>query len=526
MPESEVVRVMREFRAGLLREEGAQMREMARRWVQVERRLSRDIDEVLVEIERRQAAGEVFGRDQGPYVRLERYRALLAQTRGEIERYTAWVEGDVRGREGQLVRLAVEQSEAAIAAAGRANGVQVGFHRLPVEAVEDMAASLTADATAGSRPPLRELLGRAWPDATVRMTDALVNGVALGWNPRKTGRAMAEGLQQGALQRCLLIARTEQMRVYREATLANYRASGVVRGYKRLAAKSSRTCLPCLLEDGRFYELDEMFEEHPAGRCTLVPCLKGMADVVWQTGREWLVEQPEAVQRQVMGVARWDLWRAGQVTLEEMVERHEHPVWGGSLGVRPVSVLPGGAAALRRVYDATAARLSEAARQRAQERVKVAETERTLARAQKKRELQNTRLAEVQAMTLAEWQEISANFRRANKLPKLKMHYDRHGKEFVDLGVGDLQQLEALFLQHIRRADLEIFTYVSTEPGQQYRHWALIGMDNGVVALYNEKLKKHWTFMRPPGFQGYLRGGHDWWLKVDDIDGRPEVRRW
>ena len=230
MPEPEVVRVMREGRAALLREEEAQMRAMAGRWLQVERRLMVEIDGVLAEIRRRQAAGEVFGTDQGPYVRLARYRQLLLQVQREIGGYSRWVEQVVTSREAELVRRAVEQGQLAIETAqagAAADGMAVGagFNRLPAAAVENMAATLADGA------PLGRLLAGAWPDAAVRMTDALVNGVALGWNPRKTARAMAEGLQQGALQRCLLIARTEQMRVYRQASLQTYRASRVVRGY-------------------------------------------------------------------------------------------------------------------------------------------------------------------------------------------------------------------------------------------------------------------------------------------------------
>lgn len=350
MPEPEVVRVMREHRAALLRQEQAQMREMAQRWLQVEQRLAQDINDVLAEIRRRQAAGEVFGADQGPYVRLRHYRQLLSQVQGQIGGYSRWVEQALTEREADLVRLAVEQSQLAIEAVQAGAGIRAGFSRLLPSAVENMVANVSGGA------PLRELLNQAWPDAATRMTQALVNGTALGWNPRKTARSMREGLQQGALQRCLTIARTEQLRVYRQASLETYRASGVVRGYKRLAAKQVRTCISCLVADGRFYALDEEFDEHPNGRCTLVPVVMGVDEPTWESGLAWLERQPEAAQKQVMGLARWDLWKNGRVSLGEMVERHEHPVWGGSLGVRPVSLLPGGPEALQKVYAAAAAK--------------------------------------------------------------------------------------------------------------------------------------------------------------------------
>jgi hypothetical protein len=77
-------------------------------------------------------------------------------------------------------------------------------------------------------------------------------------------------------------------------------------------------------------------------------------------------------------------------------------------------------------------------------------------------------------------------------------------EEFAALGVTDTRQLEALFLEHIKRSDLEYFTYVSNKKGTQYRQWAMVGMDNGVVALYNESERRHWSFMRGLDLQEYL----------------------
>lgn len=89
-----------------------------------------------------------------------------------------------------------------------------------------------------------------------------------------------------------------------------------------------------MLADGEFYTLDQAFEEHPAGRCTMVPVLVSGEAPEWETGRAWLERQPEGTQRQVLGPTAFEAWRAGAVRLESLVERHEHPVWGASLQVR------------------------------------------------------------------------------------------------------------------------------------------------------------------------------------------------
>ncbi len=51
-------------------------------------------------------------------------------------------------------------------------------------------------------------------------------------------------------------------------------------------------------------------------------------------GRAWLEAQPASVQKQVMGQGAWRAWKDGAVSLDDLVTRHEHPVWGPSLGQR------------------------------------------------------------------------------------------------------------------------------------------------------------------------------------------------
>ena len=115
---------------------------------------------------------------------------------------------------------------------------------------------------------------------------------------------------------------------------------------------------------------------------------------------------------------------------------------------------------------------------------------------------------------------------QARNLPKLAYHVRAHGEEFAALGVTDARQLEALFLEHVKRSDLEYFTYISTKTNTQYRQWAMVAMDNGIVALYNESERRHWSFMRPEKFQEYLRGNGGLWVYVQEVKGKLKVQRW
>lgn len=146
--------------------------------------------------------------------------------------------------------------------------------------------------------------------------------------------------------------------------------------------------------------------------------------------------------------------------------------------------------------------------------------------AQRKRELQDRRLAELQGLTMEQWRQLHSQMTQARNLPKLAYHMRTHGDEFAALGVTDAHQLEALFLRHVKRSDLEYFTYISTKKGTQYRQWAMIAMDNGVVALYNESAQRHWSFMRPDDFEGYLAGNRGLWVRVQEARGKLKVQRW
>lgn len=325
MPDPIIVQDALAYRAALLRREAAQAADMTQRWRQAERRLLQDIEALLDDVARQQAAGVVFGRNSEAYFRLERYRDLLRQVRVEIDRFNGYAQGEIEEGVGWHARAGVENSTAmlqGIVASDTALAAQ--FNRLNVGAAESIAAVLRPGA------PIEELLRTSWGDSSVAMSEALFNGVALGWNPRKTARAMADGLT-GALQRALRIARTEQMRAYRTATLENYRQSGIVRGWKRIAAKSRRTCLACLLADGQFYPLDEAPDMHVNCRCVMIPALEGRDSPTWTNGQQWFLSQSEEVQRGIMGDAAWEAWRDGQVTLDALTERVEHPIYGGSV---------------------------------------------------------------------------------------------------------------------------------------------------------------------------------------------------
>lgn len=232
MTDPAVVQVLQRFKEALLLQERQQMAEMALRYLEIERSLAASIQMLADEMALRKVQGLAV--TPGALYRLDRYKALHAQARVELERYTRDYANPLIARmQAQYAQLGIEAAWQALSV----SAIGVSFKRLPIEAIMNMVGFT------GDGAPLQRLLAQAYPEAMDGMIRQLIESTARGVNPRATAAAMANGLGLG-LDRVLVIARTEQLRAFRMASTAQYRESGIVQGFKRLATKDSRTCFP------------------------------------------------------------------------------------------------------------------------------------------------------------------------------------------------------------------------------------------------------------------------------------------
>jgi len=328
---SQVERTIEEFRGRLLLQEADQMRTMARRWLDVEQALESQITLLAGEVLEMRQAGEAV--NQARLMRLDRYQRLLAQAKAETRGYANWAASLIAERQGDMLEMGVQGAEAMIRSvymdAGKLGGY---FDVLPIEAVE------FATGFAGDGSPLARLLMRDYTETAAQLTQALIDGTALGRNPRETARLMAEAMG-GNLDRALTIARTEQIRAYREAGRQSFVESGVVEGYIRRCALSERTCIACLALDGTEYETDELMDVHPNDRCFMQPKVTGIPLPDAISGQRWFEEQDTDIQMSILGPERYDAWLMGQVEFRDFASTHTDPVWGPSVRVTPVGEL-------------------------------------------------------------------------------------------------------------------------------------------------------------------------------------------
>jgi len=217
---------------------------------------------------------------------------------------------------------------------------------------QEALAQLVGATQAGS--PLADLFAGFGAEAADKAAKALITGVTLGQNPREFAPQVQSALEVSR-HRALTISRTEGLRAYRNAGLETYRAnSDVVTKWRRTCAKNGRTCAACIALDGKLYDLDTEFAIHPNCRCTMIPVTKDWSEILGplgidtsgipgtrpqiETGAAWLDRQSEATQRKILG-AKYQGWKDGKFTLDDMVRRIHSDEWGASIAEKSLKEL-------------------------------------------------------------------------------------------------------------------------------------------------------------------------------------------
>ncbi len=358
--------------------------------------------------------------------------------------------------------------------------------------------------------PLRAVLANASRGQAEAMTNLLARNVGLGVNPRVTARQMRAQFEV-TRTRALTIARTESLRAYRAAAQMTMQENAdVLDGWVWVSAMDRRTCVGCMAMHGSVHPLTETLEEHPAGRCMAAPRVKGSKQRI-ATGSERFAALSAERQRVALGPAAYEAYRDGALRLEDLVGRTHSERWGDSIRVR----------SLREVLGVEgAAGYVERGRVRTEVLAGLAQTPTT-----PKALAQVDRLVEVRAMPAAEVSGLLERIRQERTLPKLEQHWQRHSDKFVGLGVEDAAGYAELLRDHLRRPDLRLFTYVTTKSTRD-RMWIAVGMDNGLVAQYNETKRRFWSFYRQEGISQYAADSRGWWVAVIESEAGIQFEPW
>jgi len=325
-----VIEAMTTYRAQLDAQERAASTRMAAAWLDATRGLDGDMERLAMELSNAASAGRPVRRWH--VLRMERYQSLMRQMGGQLREYAPVAVEQMQQQQQLMARWGIEHAEQLVNM--QTEGITGQFNRLPISAVQNMVGN------AGDGTPLGQLLRASWGQQAPDVAGALVRGVALGWHPSKIAQAMRQAANV-PLERAIVISRTEPLRVYRTVSMESYRRSGVVDRYMRIAAKSTRTCMACIMSDGMTYPITVPFEEHVQGRCQSVPVVRGAAPIEFERGPAWFARQDDATQRAMLGPGRYDAWQSGKFDLSDVVARVENDTWGASLQVRSLAELVG-----------------------------------------------------------------------------------------------------------------------------------------------------------------------------------------
>lgn len=315
---SDILDIADEFRRAILRRERKSAARLVAAYDRAWLRIKKQLDALTADIAEARAKGEIV--NQFWLARQVRYFELLRQVTEELRKFEDVAESTIKRQQLAAVKAGLANSTTLMQTAASEAGISATFNRLPVAAVENMVGTLS------NGSPLRTLLDQLPRAGRKIVEDGLIQGVALGWNPAKTARAIREGLD-GNRTRALTIARTETLRVFRNASLQNYRANPeTVRGWVWRSSRSRRCCGACIALDGKFFPLTQPTRNHVRCRCTLLPSTRTLNV---DSGVDWFEKQPAEVQRAILGTDKgYELYRRGELKLEDFVGLKRDPRWG------------------------------------------------------------------------------------------------------------------------------------------------------------------------------------------------------
>jgi hypothetical protein len=167
---------------------------------------------------------------------------------------------------------------------------------------------------------------------------ALSTALANGMNPLTVAPMLVDAISPN---RANLIARTEMLGAYRDAQLAMYRANSDVVQQWMWSAAGANTCAACMFMDGSLHDLDEGLNSHPSCRCAMLPVTRPWHDILgplgidftdvmgtditvgYEDGMTWFLKQSDAVQRDMLGPAKYNAWDRLDLHLTDLVGRDE-----------------------------------------------------------------------------------------------------------------------------------------------------------------------------------------------------------
>lgn len=165
------------------------------------------------------------------------------------------------------------------------------------------------------------------------MSDTILSLVAQG----KSSRFIARQLSNSATMPyawALNTVRTAQVYSYRAASHYSYANNArILDGWIWSSSLDSVTCISCISQHGKMYDVTQTLNDHHRGRCTPLPVVKGTK---WRdnfvSGETWYYQQNEETRRaQVNNNKLFDAIESGEVPFNKLSVPYQDSVFGEML---------------------------------------------------------------------------------------------------------------------------------------------------------------------------------------------------
>lgn len=201
-------------------------------------------------------------------------------------------------------------------------GIGVRWNNPDPEALNAVVNYTNSDAWAA--------LLKKYGDIEAQVRAIALDGIAGGRGALAIARDLREAIESLPASQANTLMRTLQMQSFKEATALNQVANADILEPEtiRIAALDDRTCMSCVALHGTRLPLGATVDDHWNGRCTSITIVKGLPPPDVQTGEDWFANRTEDQQREQMGNAAYEAWKAGAISLQDFPERHTDALFG------------------------------------------------------------------------------------------------------------------------------------------------------------------------------------------------------
>lgn len=331
---SPVLKQAYSFRKSVAAGENKSTLEMVRAWSKVQQELSAQLDKALKQIAAETKAGK--NPTVAQIYKSNQIKILLEQTNAELARYSEYTYGVVRDRQKVLIPEAIQHVETLTSTVIKTNGgapknapisdvlSSVGWAYIDAAHMENVVGLLQPDM------PIYQDMKAIAPNAVDKLKDAIITRVATGESAQSVSRDFKNELA-GKLSNFVTLARTANMGAYRESKAQMFEENkDIVTGWQWMCLLTFTTCAACLSMNGTIHKNDEKMDSHMNCNCSQCPIIKGYKPEKMQSGDAWLKSQPEKIQRMTLSPAKYEAWKSGQISLQDLRGHTESDKYGGA----------------------------------------------------------------------------------------------------------------------------------------------------------------------------------------------------